>query len=1578
MARPGTELRTIAQLYAASIPDVLSIMSSNSPRLAPFVNSTYSKSLADYYVIEMQPPCPPPAYTDIHNAVNQLTCSDRKLVSDMFNLRYYNTTKVMSFESKNCGGNNGGNNGGNGNCVKPNIWADKCTSTGTFCGSDLFGCHSIDDGLYSCTVIGEKPKLLEICPLGGCVALSPEVCGSEFPSTCNYDEGSLYFCKSSNTIPILLNKCVTGSCPKGATECPLPPVDDTCLCKVHGPICGATFASSCRLEPGSLYFCNNKGEEPKILTKCESNLCKSGKTECEPKQPTPGNECKCPKSDITLRGSFFPSKCELEAASLYTCVNKGDAPTFLEKRPSNGCPNGADKCDPVPTPGEYKCKSVGKICGSSFPVSCGHDVNSVYDCPGENVLPVFVEKCGSDVCPSGGTHCEPTPIPYSDCECQAIGKICGSAFPLASGLESATLYSCERRGELPKAAEKCASNSCSSGASACDPFLPPKPDDCKCKDVGKTCGASFPASCGYPSSSLFTCADKGLAPASYERCEYNRCPAGKSDFPVICGFDSGSLYTCSDMGLNPSSSEECPSNSCKAGNSACDPLPPGPDDCKCKELGKICGATFLAKCGFDAGFLYTCADKGLFPSSSEKCASNSCPRGASACEVIPEPDLCLCQNRGPICGSTFPASCNLDTTALYLCGNKDEQPKLAEKCPSGECKSGNTACEAVPEPNPCLYRDIGDVCGSTYVSTCGFDAGSLYNCAKEGDTPKLVKKCESNSCRAGGAKCDDPPIPEKSVASPSLQLVDLRLASYISVAAEAPFLKSWRSVNRTAVHLNTTSVAPTRPRARSMQICGSSFPASCTFDAGSLYECSGANATPSLLKKCLSNNCVKDKTKCEPEHNINPCECYGKGNVCGATFPAQCNLESGTLYFCGGKGEFPKLLSKCESNICQAGNYECDHVPPIVDCICSKTETICSDTFPPCSLIPQSLYDCVERREPELLYTCYSGICTAGNQACDVNECQCTAEQDLLCGSSLPGTCGYNPNSLYFCADVGAVPTEYAKCDAAGCDAATSACKTDPCACASSDPACGSSLETKCGLDPSTLYNCAQVGAKPEKAEVCTAGCTKGAKACNVDSCICTKAELKCGASFDGSCGLNKDTLYECTAKGAKLVKKETCIVGGCLAGTAACIPDPCKRGSAPSTCGSDFDVSCGFNKDTIYECSDPGAIPKPETKCGASLCKPGDVSTDPATCKPDCTCKAAKDTCGVDFPVDCGLKKDTLYTCASIGAPPKPKEVCSKDGCKTGTGACYVDPCACKPVGEVCGKNLCITLKPDTIYICSAIGGPAVAKPGGDCDAGMCNGGKCGPNTCICPDDGPFCGNELNCPGLNPDLYYSCKKDKNPFPFDRCKNGKPTTGKCLCNDGNNISLQNQKTNGASFFELYSLLRIANMCSTYFPFECGYDQNQVMDCPDGAGDKPVTAVQCGVGKCANLIKCDLNCKCVDATAKCGKHFDVSCGYKEGSIYTCSGTGATPVEGKACGSADLCNADGGIRKCLGECRCEDVDPACSRVFPTSCKYLPGHVYRSDYAGATPESPKACPIPCNPQNGPDKCGLNLYSA
>ncbi|KAF9150779.1 hypothetical protein BG015_007401, partial [Linnemannia schmuckeri] len=175
LMRPGAELRTLAQLYAANIPDALAAMNNNMPKPIPFVNNTFSKTLAYYDVIEMQLPCPSPAYADIAVALRQLTCSDRKLMTGTFNIYHYGTEKVMNLELR--------NTGGNGNCSH-NFWADKCTSTGTFCGIDLFGCDTVDDGLYSCSTIGQKPRLLEICPLGGCVPVP----FSNGPSHCRHGD----------------------------------------------------------------------------------------------------------------------------------------------------------------------------------------------------------------------------------------------------------------------------------------------------------------------------------------------------------------------------------------------------------------------------------------------------------------------------------------------------------------------------------------------------------------------------------------------------------------------------------------------------------------------------------------------------------------------------------------------------------------------------------------------------------------------------------------------------------------------------------------------------------------------------------------------------------------------------------------------------------------------------------------------------------------------------------------------------------------------------------------------------------------------------------------------------------------------------------------------------------------------------------------------------------------------------------------------------------------------------------------------------------------------------------------------
>ncbi|KAF9966767.1 hypothetical protein BGZ70_001311, partial [Mortierella alpina] len=161
------------------------------------------------------------------------------------------------------------------------------------------------------------------------------------------------------------------------------------------------------------------------------------------------------------------------------------------------------------------------------------------------------------------------------------------------------------------------------------------------------------------------------------------------------------------------------------------------------------------------------------------------------------------------------------------------------------------------------------------------------------------------------------------------------------------------------------------------------------------------------------------------------------------------------------------------------------------------------------------------------------------------------------------------------------------------------------------------------------------------------------------------------------------------------------------------------------------------------------------------------------------------------------------------------------------------------------------------------------------------------------------------------------------------------------------------------------------MCSTYFPFECGYDQNQVMGCPGGRDTKPITVAQCGVGRCTNQIRCDTNCKCTGTADVCGKEFDPSCNYEQGSTYHCSAVGAIPTLYKRCGPADLCIPNFSGARCVGECQCKDVDTVCGAAFPSLCGFQASMLYRCDYASARPESPRACTVPCNPQNGPDRC-------
>lgn len=162
----------------------------------------------------------------------------------------------------------------------------------------------------------------------------------------------------------------------------------------------------------------------------------------------------------------------------------------------------------------------------------------------------------------------------------------------------------------------------------------------------------------------------------------------------------------------------------------------------------------------------------------------------------------------------------------------------------------------------------------------------------------------------------------------------------------------------------------------------------------------------------------------------------------------KCNLDAASLYKCEGRDLSPVLFEKCESNSCTKGGSKCDNPTPIDDCKCKATGTICSDTFPPsCALVPKSLYDCVAGGDPTILYTCKSGSCNAGSTSCEVNECQCTAEQDLVCGSFFPAKCKLNPAAIYVCTGNWTNPVLDEECESGSCPADASKCDPGPCDC---------------------------------------------------------------------------------------------------------------------------------------------------------------------------------------------------------------------------------------------------------------------------------------------------------------------------------------------------------------------------------------------------------------------------------------------------------------------------------------------------------------------------------------------------
>ncbi|KAF9285529.1 hypothetical protein BGZ68_003782 [Mortierella alpina] len=1009
-------------------------------------------------VIPMHKPCPKSDRKDIADTFKQLTCPDQATLSPLLWLGVFSEAAINAVDRHNT----------DGDCKAEHHWQDKCTDVGTFCGIDLFGCNTIDDGLYYCDAIGNDPQLLEVCDVGACVsrkdrsgpahcgddtctcAKTGYICGSSFPKTCRLDENSLYFCTAGSK-PVLHQKCTGSSCPADSNACSKDPVDTQCLCQAPGTICGSAFPKKCGLAPGALYVCPDNGEPPKFL---EDNS-----EECT----TDVDECLCTNAG-DICGSTFPPECNLRADVVYTCIEIGDAPIYKKGCLSGVCPPNADDCEE-----ELKCvcPGAGDFCGSNFAEDCDLKPNSIYSCAGKGERPVFKEECPSGECRRSTNKC----IPARNCLCKEKGTICGASFDATCNLNATSLYYCREAGSTPSEIESCASKSCPADATACDP------DPCLCKSSGQICGSSFLGQCGYNSTTLYfygkdfqsmlktsfdghRSAGHRLTPAAIwiltpyitaPRLVTRRSRSKSVKSAHALEMDT-TVSVLSPAGVkakerDPTEVAQClPPKVCTqtSEGATCNDTP-----CTCSSEGaKICGAAADPTCGLNPTSTYICTG-GSFV------LNNTC---TTACDFTEGEcfDKCECPASGFVCGSTFPG-CGLNDQSLYSCV-KGRKPVLLRECKPGQCISGPapTITFAYPGPvsgqyqdtcgpNPC-YCDPGEqlVCDSMFPEDCKLQKGSILSCPGTGGKPIPVETCDPAVCMNinGTAQCQPSPC----------NCIDA--GSY----------------------------------------CGSSFPEVCHFPPNAVYSCLEAGAKPIIAASCDPQQCIPNDKNAECAKD--PCKCSTtNATVCASSFPTSCRLKPDAVYSCTTAGEYPVEVAVCtpEKCIVVADVGQCDKDP----CLCnSAIDRLCGSVFPEkCGYVATAIYRCPAALvKPILIEECPPGLVCANEQngpTCHSDLCHCHSSDigKNICGNTLFDGCEYDDNVIYTCNADGAEWEPVRTCSPGECIAVDGVpkCSRDDCICKPDSDGkeyCDTNFPSVCGLVADSVYVCS-AGQPPVLKEFC-------------------------------------------------------------------------------------------------------------------------------------------------------------------------------------------------------------------------------------------------------------------------------------------------------------------------------------------------------------------------------------------------------------------------------------------------------------------------------------------------------------
>ncbi|KAG0291980.1 hypothetical protein BGZ96_004646 [Linnemannia gamsii] len=420
---------------------------------------------------------------------------------------------------------------------------------------------------------------------------------------------------------------------------------DSCLCSGEGPACGVSFPKHCDLKAGGLYKCDRKDAKPYLIHECKNDVCviNPGDNSC--------GECKCIDTD-DICGNVFPSLCDFKTDTIYSCKGgAGSIPKFKEQCPSKKCTakSGNDEC----TDDHCVCKDNRNICGKQFSPDCHFLKETLYKCSAAGADPHAGEGCakGCSVIRDAPDQCTTDSLTSDDCKCKDGDAVCGSTFPVACHREPNSLYSCDGgRGSDPTKKEPCATGSChtkdgpdecTKDSCACtgtdtkcskdfDPAckLPegvykcakgkpervedctasdtckqhtdgPKctPEECICKDESKHCGVTMHDKCRLTANTLYSCTT-GEVPKEEKDCNPGVCSSNNKPAGNATALATGSKFTATADG-----EDFCI------------------DKCACVDSHKSCGSSFPTICNLVPTALYNCKAPGEKPTEPTNCTS---------------------------------------------------------------------------------------------------------------------------------------------------------------------------------------------------------------------------------------------------------------------------------------------------------------------------------------------------------------------------------------------------------------------------------------------------------------------------------------------------------------------------------------------------------------------------------------------------------------------------------------------------------------------------------------------------------------------------------------------------------------------------------------------------------------------------------------------------------------------------------------------------------------------------------------------------------------------------------------------